>query len=49
MFYLFMAYAVVWLFVTLYVFYLSRRQNSLEQEMMTLEEMVTDSSGTRND
>ena len=44
MFYLFMAFAAVWLMVTLYVFYMSRKQNGLEQEMATLEEMVSESS-----
>ena len=38
MFYLFMGFAAVWLFVTLYVIYLGLRQRQLEADMRTLQE-----------
>ena len=43
MIYLTMAFIAVWVLVTLYVFFMSRRQNSLEQEMKTVEELVAES------
>jgi CcmD family protein len=44
MIYLTLAFVAVWLLVTLYVFFMSRKQSSLEQEMGTLEEMVAEST-----
>jgi CcmD family protein len=49
MIYLTLAFVAVWLLVTLYVFFMSRRQSSLEQEMGTLEEMVADSAAGRGE
>ena len=43
MIYLAMAFIAVWVLVTLYVVFMSRKQNSLEQEMKTLEELVAES------
>jgi CcmD family protein len=40
MFYLFMAFAAVWLFVTGYVIYLGLRQRQIEAEMRMLQEEV---------
>lgn len=40
MFYLFMAFAAVWLLVTLYVIYLGLRQRQIEADMRTLQEEV---------
>ena len=49
MIYLTLAFTAVWLLVTGYVFFMSRKQNSLELEMNTLEEMVADSTAGSND
>jgi CcmD family protein len=38
MFYLFMAFAAVWLFVALYVIFLGVRQRQIEADMRTLQE-----------
>ena len=38
MFYLFMAFAAIWLFVTAYVIYLGLRQRQIEADMRTLQE-----------
>ena len=35
----------VWLIVTLYVIYMSRRQRQLEDELHTLEELLADRKG----
>ena len=40
MFYLFMAFAAVWLFVTVYVIYLSLHQRRIEADIRTLQEEV---------
>lgn len=40
MFYLFMAFAAVWLLVTAYVIYLSLRQRQIEADMRMLQEEV---------
>ena len=40
MFYLFMAFAAVWLLVALYVIYLGLRQRQIEADMRTLQEEV---------
>ncbi len=40
MFYLFMAFAAVWLFVTGYVVYLGLRQRQIEADMQLLQEEV---------
>ena len=40
MFYLFMGFAAVWLFVTLYLIYLGLRQRRMEDEMRTLREEI---------
>lgn len=40
MFYLFMAFAAVWLLVTLYVIYLGLRQRQIEADMRMLQEEV---------
>lgn len=37
----------VWLIVTLYVIYMSRRQRQLEDELHTLEELLADRKGKR--
>ena len=37
----------VWLIVTLYVIYMSRRQRQLEDELHTLEELLADRRGKR--
>jgi CcmD family protein len=42
--YLVVAFAGVWLIVTLYVLYLSQRQRQLEEEMRTLEELLAERS-----
>lgn len=42
MVYLAMAFIAVWLLVAGYVFFMSRKQNSLEIEMNTLEELVAE-------
>lgn len=47
MLYLAAALISVWLIVTLYVIYMSRRQRQLEDELHTLEEMLTDRQGKR--
>lgn len=49
MIYLTLAFIAVWLLVTLYVFFLSRKQNNLELEMNTLQELVAESSGPGDD
>ncbi len=49
MMYLALAFTAVWLLVAGYVFFMSRKQNSLELEMNTLEELVADSSAGSND
>ena len=49
MVYLAMAFMAVWLLVGGYVFFMSRKQNSLEVEMNTLEEMVTESTNPQAD
>ena len=40
MFYLFMAFAAVWVFVTGYVIYLGLRQRNIETDMRMLQEEV---------
>jgi CcmD family protein len=40
MFYLFMAFAAVWFFVTSYVIYLGVRQRHIEADMRLLQEEV---------
>jgi CcmD family protein len=40
MFYLFMAFAAVWLLVTVYVIYLGVRQRQIEADMRMLQEEV---------
>lgn len=40
MFYLFMAFAAVWVLVTLYVIYLGLRQRHIEADMRTLQEEI---------
>jgi CcmD family protein len=40
MFYLFMAFAAVWLLVAVYVIYLGLRQRQIEAELRTLQEEV---------
>ena len=40
MIYLTLAFAAIWVLVTGYVFFMSRRQSSLEQEMAILTEIV---------
>lgn len=47
--YLALAFIAVWVLVTLYVFYMSRKQNSLDLEMKTLEEMVAESAARSSD
>jgi CcmD family protein len=49
MIYLAMAFISVWALVTLYLFYMSRKQTSLALEMKTLEEMVTETVAHRRD
>jgi CcmD family protein len=49
MIYLALAFMAVWVLATLYLFYMSRKQNSLELEMKTLEEMVTESTARGSD
>ena len=49
MVYLAMAFVAVWVLVTGYVFFMSRRQNSLDQEMGMLEELVSESSASGTD
>jgi CcmD family protein len=40
MFYLFMAFAALWLFVTCYVIYMGLRQRQIEADMRMLQEEV---------
>lgn len=47
MVYLAAALIGVWLIVTLYVIFMSRRQRQLEDELHTLEEIVADRKGKR--
>jgi CcmD family protein len=47
MVYLAAALIGVWLIVTLYIIFMSRRQRQLEDELRTLEEMVADRQGKR--
>ncbi|MFN8487002.1 MAG: CcmD family protein [Caldilineaceae bacterium] len=47
MVYLAAALIGVWLIVTLYIIFMSRRQRQLEDELRTLEEMVSDRQGKR--
>jgi CcmD family protein len=42
MVYLAAAFIGLWLLVTLYVVYLGQRQGQLEQELRSLEELMTD-------
>lgn len=47
MFYLAAAFIAVWVAVTLYVIFVSRRQAALEEELAAIEEMVTASAQDR--
>ncbi len=47
MFYLAAAFIAVWLAVTLYVIYLSRRQRELEDELKSLQETAAASPARR--
>ena len=47
MFYLAAAFIAVWVAVTLYVIYVSRRQRALEEELAAIEEMVGSSAQDR--
>lgn len=47
MVYLAAALIGVWLIVTLYIIFMSRRQRQLEDELRTLEEMVAERQGKR--
>lgn len=49
MFYLAMAFIAVWLLVTFYVVYMGRKQTGLEQELSTLEELVSSASAPSNE
>ncbi|MCC6166458.1 MAG: CcmD family protein [Caldilineaceae bacterium] len=45
MFYLAAAFILMWVAVTGYVFFMSRRQRALEEELQTLEEMIDEKRG----
>lgn len=49
MFFLTMAFIAVWLLVGGYVFFMGRKQNSLELDMNTLEEMVAETRSSPAD
>ncbi len=42
MFFLAAAFIAVWVMVTAYVIYMSRRQRALEQELKTIEELIAE-------
>ncbi len=42
--YLVAAFVIVWLLVTLYVLYMGLRQQQLEQEIRTLEEVIEENA-----